>query len=242
MADAINGAIGGASAGVAAGGANYAGLGGIIGGGLGLVGGLFSDYQTAKAKRNARKQINAWRDDANRILEDSFRDRVRLSGESDVGTYKNIRDNFDPNEFVLSDDELNSFDKSKYNVEQFLNPNAQAIRDDVARTLQHTAAGSAMGHSSGAAKNIVQGVMEKDEQLLRDAREQMNQERSFDYGVYTDFIRNKQNQLQNLQQGRLAQMQALRDDIQFDQQNEDNYVTNRLNLGNAVAQSKAQLV
>jgi hypothetical protein len=67
-------------------------------------------------------------------------------------------------------------------------------------------------------------------------------ERSFDYGAYTDYINQKQNQLNALQQGVQTQMASLRGDIQFDQQQQDALLANRLNLGNALAQTRASLV
>lgn len=243
MSDFIKGVLGGAGAGATAGGMPGALIGGAVGGLLGLG----SDNATSRAKKRARRDLNNWRSEAEQILEQSRQNQTRMSADGDLERYQRIRDSYDPEMFVYreendTDPNKVSFNKSNYNVNDFLNPNASAIRKDVADTIQHTAAGSAMGHSSGAAQNIVQGVMEKDEQLLRDAREQMNQERNFDYGMYTDYIKNKQAQLEALRQGTTAQMDALRGDIMFDQQQEDNYVTNRLNLGNSVAQTKAQLV
>lgn len=244
MANWLSGAMAGAGTGakIAAGTALGGGWGGVIGGVAGLGLGALSDWQHSKNVAAAKRDINNWQNEANRILEESFNGRTQLSGPDSVRRYKELRDNYDPNGYVLTDEQLNSFDKTKYNVEDFLNPNAQAIRDDVARTIQHTAAGSAMGHSSGAAASIMQGVMEKDEQLWKDARDQMNQERQFDYGMYSDFIKNKQQQLQTLQQGARDRMEMLRGDIQFDQQAVDNYNNNRINLGNAVMLTKAQLV
>lgn len=244
MSDFVSGVLGGAGAGATA---TESPWGAVIGGAVGGLLGLGSDNATSRAKKRARRDLKSWQSEAERILAENHANQTRMTNEGDLKSYQDMRDSFDPSRFVYSsetdtDPNKVTFDKSNYNVEDFLNPNAQAIRRDIADTIQHTAAGSAMGHSSGAAQNIVHGVMEKDEQLLRDAREQMNQERNFDYGMYTDYIKNKQAQLDAIRQGTQAQMEALRGDIMFDQQQEDNYVTNRLNLGNSVAQTKAQLV
>jgi hypothetical protein len=85
-------------------------------------------------------------------------------------------------------------------------------------------------------------VLDKDESLYDKAYERMLGERSFDYGAYTDYINQKQNQLNALQQGVQTQMASLRGDIQFDQQQQDALLANRLNLGNALAQTRASLV
>lgn len=243
MSNWVSGVLGGATAGATAKGVPGALIGGLAGGVLGGI----SDSSTSKAKKKARKQLNAWKEEAEGILDESRANQAKLSGEGAVTKYQDMRDSYDPNRFIYNaetdtDPNKVSFSKDSYNVEDYLNPNAQAIRQDIADTIQHTAAGSAMGHSSGAANSIVQAVMDKDEQLLKDARDQMNQERNFDYGMYTDYITRRQNELAQLQQGTQAQMEALRGDIQFDQQNEDNYYNNKLNLGNTIAQTKAQLV
>ena len=70
----------------------------------------------------------------------------------------------------------------------------------------------------------------------------MKDERSFDYGLYTDYINQQQKRLDSMQQGYLSQMQNVRNDIQFDQQQMDAMTQNRLSLGNSIANSRAQLV
>ena len=105
-----------------------------------------------------------------------------------------------------------------------------------------SAAGAGLGHSSGALEAIAQNTAAKSEELYDKAYERMLGERSFDYGAYTDYINQKQNQLNALQQGVQTQMANLRGGIQFDQQQQDALLANRLNLGNALAQTRASLV
>ena len=154
-------------------------------------------------------------------------------------TYNKLKTSFDPSQYVYNFDKFNG---SKYNVADYLNPQREAIMADVARGIQHTAAGAGLGHSSGAAAAITQGLIDKDEELYNTAYEQMNNERNFDYGAYTDFINQKQKQLDTLQSGILSKMSMLRDDITFDQGQQDAFLQNRLNLGNTLAQTRAQLV
>lgn len=203
---------------------------------------VWQNHQDNKSKKAARKEIDNWHDWAQKYLEDQYGQNTRLSSAGDVARYQSMRDSFDPSQFVISDADLRSFNKNNYNVEQFLNPNREAIMDDVAKTAQHTAAGSALGHSSGALTSINRSLMDKDEQLYRDAREQMNQERNFDYGMYTNFINQQQQRLNALRQGYVDSMNNLKGDIQFDQQQKDNYTNNVLSLGNSTVQSKAALV
>lgn len=203
----------------------------------------YSAYQDRVEARNARnkanRQIDEWQGTAEGILNDAMQNNIQLSSPSDLRVYSKLKASFDPSRYVYNFDKFNS---SKYNVADYLNPQRDAIMADVAKGIQHTAAGAGLGHSSGAAAAIAQGLIDKDEELYNTAYEQMNNERNFDYGAYTDFINQKQKQLDAMQSGILSKMSMLRDDIMFDQGQQDAFLQNRLNLGNTLAQTRAQLV
>ncbi len=202
--------------------------------------GAKQDRKAAEARREkADEQISEWERQAEKILKDQEKKSVRLSSASDVNAYKNLRSSYNPDDYTV---DYEQFDKTKYNVEDYLNPNRDAILADVAKASQHTAAGAGLGHSSGAIEAINRAIIEKDENLYDRANDRMKDDRSFDYGAYTDYINQTQKKLDSLQQGVLTQMNMLRDDIQFDQQNTDAVVQNKLSLGNSIAQSRAQLV
>lgn len=217
-----------------------------ISGGAGLVGDIIGAYgasQERKAAERRRKQANqqigSWESQAQAILNEAMNNNVSLSSEGDLDAYQALKRSYDPSKYIY---DFEPFDKSNYHVEDYLNPQREAILSDVAKRVQHTAAGAGLGHSSGAVEAIAEGLINKDEELYNQAREQMNMERSFDYGAYTDFINQKQKQLDTLQSGALQRMGLLRGDIQFDQEQQDALLANRLNLGNAVMQARAQLV
>ena len=217
-----------------------------ISGGAGLVGDIIGAYgasQERKAaerrRKQANQQINSWESQAQAILNEAMNNNVSLSSEGDLDTYQALKRSYDPSKYIY---DFEPFDKSNYHVEDYLNPQREAILSDVAKRVQHTAAGAGLGHSSGTVEAIAEGLINKDEELYNQAREQMNTERSFDYGAYTDFINQKQKQLDTLQSGVLQRMGLLRGDIQFDQEQQDALLANRLNLGNAVMQTRAQLV
>lgn len=203
----------------------------------------YSAYKERKAAEKRRKAANeklsAWETDANRILDEAMRNNVSLSTPEEVESYQRMKSSYDPSKYVY---DFEPFDKDIYHVEDYLNPQREAILADVAKGVQHTAAGAGLGHSSGALEAITQGIVNKDEELYDKAWDRMNTERNFDYGAYTDFINQKQQQLQNIQNGILNQMSFMRGDIQFDQQQQDAMTANQLNLGNTIAQTRAQLV
>lgn len=215
------------------------GVSSLIGSGINA----YSAYKERKAaekrRKEANKQLSAWETDANRILDEAMRNNISLSTPEEVESYQRMKASYDPSEYVY---DFQPFDKDIYHVEDYLNPQREAILADVAKGVQHTAAGAGLGHSSGALEAITQGIVNKDEELYDKAWDRLNTERNFDYGAYTDYINQKQQQLQNIQKGILDQMSFMRGDIQFDQQQQDAMTANRLNLGNTIAQTRAQLV
>lgn len=217
-----------------------------ISGGAGLIGDIIGAYgasqerrEAARRREQASRQIGSWESQAQAILNEAMGRNVSLSTPSDLAEYQALKRSYDPSKYIY---DFEPFDKSSYHVEDYLNPQREAILADVAKRVQHTAAGAGLGHSSGAVEAIAEGLINKDEELYNQAREQMNTERSFDYGAYTDFINQKQKQLDTLQSGALQRLGMLRGDIQFDQEQQDALLANRLNLGNAAMQARAQLV
>ena len=215
------------------------GVSSLIGSGINA----YSAYKERKAaekrRKEANQQLSAWETDANRILDEAMRNNISLSTPEEVESYQRMKSSYDPSKYVY---DFQPFDKDIYHVEDYLNPQREAILADVAKGVQHTAAGAGLGHSSGALEAITQGIVNKDEELYDKAWDRLNTERDFDYGAYTDYINQKQQQLQNIQNGILNQMSFMRGDIQFDQQQQDAMTANRLNLGNTIAQTRAQLV
>jgi len=222
----------------------------IIGAGATLGKGIYDAYQSSKESERERKAkekaigqaqegLSSWETEAGKILDEAEANGIQLSSPGDIEAYRQMRASYDPTRYAP---EFERFDKSQYNVEDYLNPQRDAIIADVANRLQHTAAGAGLGHSSGALESIARGVAEKDESLYDKAYERMTGERNFDYGAYTDYINQQQQRLDRLQQGEIAQMEQMRGDILFDQQQQDALLASRLNLGNTLAQSRAQLI
>lgn len=191
------------------------------------------------AKKKAGEYISSWETEAGRILDEAEANGIQLSSPGDIEAYKRMRASYDPTRYAP---EFEQFDKSQYNVEDYLNPQREAILQGVREGVQHTAAGAGLGHSSGALAAITRAQVDKDESLYDKAYERMLGERNFDYGAYTDYINQQQQRLDRLQQGELAQMEQMREDILFDQQQQDTQLANRLSLGNALMQSRAQLI
>lgn len=215
------------------------GIADLIGSGINAYSAYQDRKEARKRRQKAQEQLSNWESQAQQILAEANRNNIVLSGDNDLKSYQQMRSSYDPSKYVYQAD---AFDKSNYNVEDYLNPAKDAILADIAKQTQHTAAGAGLGHSSGALEAITQNVMDKSESLYNDAYNKMVGERNFDYGAYTDYINQKQKELDTLQQGTINQMNFLRGDLLFDQQQRDAMTGNRLNLGNTMAQTRASLV
>lgn len=204
-------------------------------------------YKNREDIRHAKRDINNWNTTANNLIDEANRNNLKLSGEGDLAAYQKLKQNFDPNQFVYdydSDTSANkvTFDKNGYNVEDYLNPYMQNSLDAVKKTLFHQSAGSGLGRSSGAVAAAAGAVADKSAEFYDKANEQMRSDRSFDYGMYTDYINQQQNKLKAMQEGYKTQMDTYRNDLQFDQDQQDNYLNNKIALGNSMMQAKAALV
>lgn len=199
----------GAGAGAAVGGP----WGALAGAAVGLAAGLFGEYEAAQneeAKRKVLEKAEKQLGVSQRVLEQKvaeyYQNNESTGRESDVTTYRNLVDSYDPNEFVYSDydsdgdginDSLKEFEYGK-TVDEFYAPNRDAIIQKTSDQLQHTAAGAGIGRGTGAANQIATGVANKNEELYRDALNAFNSDRQFAYNIWTGNIQNQQNRLNQL--------------------------------------------
>ena len=138
-------------------------------------------------------------------LEEYYNNRGSLGSKEDVNTYKNIIANYNPEDYVY--DDYGKF-RDEYNktVDDFVNPYYDQIIKSTTDSLQHTAAGAGLGRGTGAALNIAQGVAEKEDELYNTALNQYNSDREQAYTEYSDYIKNKQAQLDALNKAKAYQM------------------------------------
>ena len=135
----------------------------IIGAGASLASSASSLYGASQeraaaqqAKNNANRQISAWEQRANQILQESEAKATKLSGSGDVAKYRQMRDSYDPSKYVV---DAQPFDKSGYSVEDYLNPNREAIKANISKQVASTAAGAGLGHSSGALEAYIASAL-----------------------------------------------------------------------------------
>lgn len=208
MASYGSNAIQGAGTGAAAG-AAFGPYGALIGAGVGTLAGLFTAYeqeQDQKRKRDilkqAAQQLNTDTASLEKMAHDYYENNKSTGRSTDVTTYQNLVDKYDPNEFVYDAPEF----EDNFDVNDYYAANKDAIIDKVADTIQHRAAGQGIGRGTGAANAIATGVAEKNEDLYKDALAARNSDRQFAYSLWQANIQNAQNRLRQLQEGKNTQL------------------------------------
>lgn len=216
--------ISNAGAGAAAGGA-LGPIGAAAGAGIGVIAGAFQAWANSEDEKRrqrileeASKQLHISQDNLESMFNQYYKENNSIGNQGDVEQYRDLVEDYDPNEFVYDFDEFN-YDKG---VDDFYAPNKQAIIDKTSDQLQHTAAGAGIGRGTGAANQIATGVAEKNESLYRDALDAMNKDRQFAYQIWNSNIQNQQNrlnQLKNVRDTQISMYGNLADDFQEWNQN-----------------------
>jgi uncharacterized protein YlbG (UPF0298 family) len=222
----------------AAAGATFGPLGAAIGGGVGLLAGVFNAWANEEDEKRKQKilsdaaqKLNISQQNLETMFNEYYKENNAIGTQQDVEQYQNLIHDYDPNEFVYDFDEFN-YDKD---VDDFYAPNKQAIIDKTSDQLQHTAAGAGIGRGTGAANQIATGVAEKNESLYRDALNAMNQDRQFAYQIWNSNIKNQQNrlnQLKNVRDTQLSMYGNLANDFQ-------DWNANKMQQQMALEQNKA---
>jgi uncharacterized protein YlbG (UPF0298 family) len=200
-------------------------IGAAAGAGIGIIAGAFQAWANSEDEKRrqkileeASKQLHISQDNLESMFNQYYKDNNSIGNQGDVEQYRNLVEDYDPNEFVYDFDEFN-YDKG---VDDFYAPNKQAIIDKTSDQLQHTAAGAGIGRGTGAANQIATGVAEKNESLYRDALDAMNKDRQFAYQIWNSNIQNQQNrlnQLKNVRDTQISMYGNLADDFQEWNQN-----------------------
>ena len=231
MANYAGNAIQGAGTGAAAG-AAFGPWGALAGGAIGLAAGLFSAYEQAQDEEDRRKileeaakQLNTSTAQLKEAVNQWYKDNPSMGSQADVNKYTELVGNYDPYEFVYSDEDTNGdgipdaikdFDNN-YDVNDYYAPNREALIEKTGDAVQARAAGAGIGRGTGAANQIATAVADKNESLYKDALAAMNQDRQFAYNLWNAKIQqgqNRLNQLKNAKDTQLSLYGGLAEDFQ----------------------------
>ena len=151
---------------------------------------LYNGYKDRESRANgrdwAREQRNQAAADYDRILngiENYYDERGSMGTQADVDAYRAAIAGYDPNSFVYNRKQF-GYGKTR---DDFLNPYYDQIIADTAGTVQQTAAGAGLGRGSGAAMNIADAIVKKNEDLYKDAQAMYESDRDFEYRKYNDY-------------------------------------------------------
>ena len=223
MANYASSSLQGMGTGAAAGSA-FGPWGTLIGSGVGLAAGLFSAWEQEQDERKkqqilerAAQQLNTDTATLKAMAEEYYRDNQSTGRKDDVQTYRDLIDNYDPNEFVYDAPEF----VDNFDVNDYYAANKDAIIDKTADAIQARAAGQGIGRGTGAANAIATGVAEKNEELYKDALQARNADRNFAYSLWQANIKNAQDKLRSLQEGTNTQL-SLYGNLAEDYQNWQN--------------------
>lgn len=157
----------------------------------------------AEAAARLREQGQLTSAEYQRIIQDinSYYDmRPSLGNQGDINAYRSAIAEYNPEDYAADvGDFSKEYTKTK---EDFINPYYSRIIGDTANTIQHSAAGAGLGRGTGAALNIAKGTAEKSDELYRTAMQDYTQDRDFAYQQFTDAIRNNQNRLNAIREGK----------------------------------------
>lgn len=220
--------LSGMGTGAAAGTAAMPGLGTAIGAGVGLVAGIFqsifeddNEERKQEALRQLAAQTNTSYDKIASMYNDFYQVNRPGGTQKDVEAAANRIRNWDQTvlkrfeEAGLSspDDYKFKYDKT---VEDFLNPYMGNVIDASNQKIQHSAAGAALGRSTGAAKAISENTAREYDKIYNTALDAYNTDRARSYDEWSGYITNMNNRLNtllNADRWSIEQQKALGDDF-----------------------------
>jgi len=204
--------IGGAGTGAAAGTAAMPGWGTAIGAGVGLVGGIFQsiaedddEERRQQALRKLSKQTNTSYDRIARMYDEFYRNYKPGGTQQDAEEAAAKIRSWDAKvaarfeEAGLTDPSAYKFNYDK-TVDDFLNPYMDSVIDRSNQKVQHSAAGAALGRSTGAAKAISENTARETDELYKTALSAYNTDRAQTYNEFQGYLSNMQNRLNTLLQ------------------------------------------
>ena len=192
-----------------------------------------------KALEAAKKEVGAAYDDADYTLQEFRNGQTRYATDEMKQAYTEGLANYDPTKYVA---ERGTFDKSKYDIADYINNNRDKIVQSASDAVQRSAAGAGIGRGTGTAMDIAQAVADKDMELENQAYQRMQDDRNFDYNEFQAQYQANQARLDKLAQGFTTRMEMLGGAIEHDDQQEADYMADYLNLKTGRANANVNLL
>lgn len=160
------------------------------------------------------------------LLRDYDTGRIRLADDQMVNDLRSAINSYEP--------EVYNFGKfsDEYNktVDDFLNPEAERIANLAGLKTQADLASRGAAKGTGGLAGIGYSRWEAAEKLYNDAQQALQNDRTQAYTEYSDFIRNMQNKLDTLNQGKLKKVDLLSGAVSNEQTAQSDYMSDLMSL------------
>ena len=182
--------------------------------------------ERARSVEQGRQMAMHDYDKLEELLRDYDAGRIRLADDQMVNDLKSAINSYEP--------EVYNFGKfgDEYNktVDDFLNPEAERIANLAGLKTQADLASRGAAKGTGGLAGIGYSRWEAAEQLYNDAQQALQNDRTQAYTEYSDFIRNMQNKLDTLNQGKLKKVDLLSGAVSNEQTAQSDYMSDLMSL------------
>lgn len=160
------------------------------------------------------------------LLRDYDAGRIRLADDQMVNDLRSAINSYEPEvyNFGRFGDEYNK------TVDDFLNPEAERIANLAGLKTQADLASRGAAKGTGGLAGIGYSRWEAAEKLYNDAQQALQNDRTQAYTEYSDFIRNMQNKLDTLNQGKLKKVDLLSGAVSNEQTAQSDYMSDLMSL------------
>ena len=182
--------------------------------------------ERARSVEQGRQMAMHDYDKMEELLRDYDAGRIRLADDQMVNDLKSAINSYEP--------EVYNFGKfgDEYNktVDDFLNPEAERIANLAGLKTQADLASRGAAKGTGGLAGIGYSRWEAAEKLYNDAQQALQNDRTQAYTEYSDFIKNMQNKLDTLNQGKLKKVDLLSGAVSNEQTAQSDYMSDLMSL------------
>lgn len=213
---------------------DFGGLtGGILNAGISAYNAAEEREEARRARKDRERAVEQGRqmamhdyDRMQELLSDYDANRIRLADDQMVNDLKSAINSYQPEvyDFGKFGDEYNK------TVDDFLNPEAEKIANLAGLKTQADLASRGAAKGTGGLAGIGYSRWEAAEKLYQDAQQALKDDRTQAYTEYSDFIKNMQNKLDTLNQGKLKKIDLLSGAVSNEQTAQSDYMSDLMSL------------
>lgn len=208
-------------------------IGGFINGAVNAINAAEERDEARRARKDRERAVEQGRqmamhdyDKMEELLRDYDAGRIRLADDQMVNDLRSAINSYEP--------EVYNFGKfgDEYNktVDDFLNPEAEKIANLAGLKTQADLASRGAAKGTGGLAGIGYSRWEAAEKLYNDAQQALQDDRTQAYTEYSDFIKNMQNKLDTLNQGKLKKIDLLSGAVSNEQTAQSDYMSDLMSL------------